>query len=481
MSPHTVEQHIRRSAVYWERASRFLTHVTWIAVVVLAVMAAALLVQPVARLSGLLSVARVASFVLLGGFMILMVLVGVLRRRLAVELDRMCTQIDIVTEQNERLELLNRRLSEAQAVARLAYWEIDGQTHHVYWSEEMYRLFGVEPDTRPPSIDEFLHAVHAEDRERVRDIATRAVRDLAEFAEQYRLVDAAGNVSVMQASGRVLDDGRGGRKLVGTVQDVSSRVDLEAQLRQAQKMEAMGRLAGGIAHDFNNVLTVIQGYVGLLLSEGPQAFRAHLEEIQSAARRAGALVRQLLAFSRQQVLQPRVLDVNEVITGFQPMIERIVGEDVGVTVKLAPDLHTVRADVGQLEQVLMNLVVNARDAMPDGGALTITTTNVELDEVYAERHRLKRGGAHIMIAVADTGVGIAPEILDRVFDPFFTTKPMGVGTGLGLSTAYGIVEQSDGHMRVESVPHHGTTFRVYLPKADRAHDRRRLAASSSAA
>ncbi len=246
-------------------------------------------------------------------------------------------------------------------------------------------------------------------------------------------------------------------------QDTTTRRGLEAQLRQAMKMEAVGRLAGGIAHDFNNLLTVILGYTDV--DDGTPIEAAAVQAVRGAAVRAAALTQQLLAFSRQQVLAPRILDINQVVRGFAAIVGRLVGEDIEVVVAADAKLHTVKADPHQLEQVIMNLVVNARDAMPHGGRLVIETANVTLDREYALSHVAIPAGDYVMVAVTDTGTGMDNATLSRIFEPFFTTKGAGGGTGLGLATVYGVVKQSGGHVLVYSEVGKGTTFKIYLPRS----------------
>ncbi len=271
-------------------------------------------------------------------------------------------------------------------------------------------------------------------------------------------------IPVADASGRP-------RHLLGVSIDITEQKlatdKLQDQLRQAQKMEAIGRLAGGVAHDFNNLLSVIMGYSSMAIDgihEG-DPLRAQLDEILGASARARDLTRQLLAFSRQQVLEPRVVDLNRIVGQLERMLERLIGEDVELVALKAPDLGQVLVDPSQIEQVVMNLVVNARDAMPKGGKLTIETGNVYLDEGYASEHENVVAGPHVMLAVVDTGHGMDRATQARIFEPFFTTKEVGRGTGLGLSTVFGVVRQSGGHVYVYSEPGKGAAFKVYFPRA----------------
>jgi two-component system, cell cycle sensor histidine kinase and response regulator CckA len=253
------------------------------------------------------------------------------------------------------------------------------------------------------------------------------------------------------------------------VRDLSARKSLEQQLLQAQKMEAVGRLAGGVAHDFNNLITVVMGYSELALRHmrGDDPARVEVGEILNAARKAGALTTQLLAFSRRQALRPVVFNLNDTVRNAARIITRLIGEDVRMVTELAPELGNVRADPSQVEHILFNLAVNARDAMPEGGRLTIQTGNVELDQDYARAHSITlESGDYVMLAVTDTGLGMSRETLGRIFEPFFTTKEHGKGTGLGLSTVYGVVKQSGGHIWVYSEPGQGATFKIYMPRID---------------
>lgn len=254
--------------------------------------------------------------------------------------------------------------------------------------------------------------------------------------------------------------------MMSILRDTTEQKLLEKQLRQAQKMEAIGQLSGGIAHDFNNLLSVIIGYSGVIeegLSQG-DPLKKKCNQVKKAGQSAASLTQQLLAFSRQQLLEPKVLDLNSIVRNVETMLRRLIGEDIDLKTALDPALGHIKADQGQIEQVIMNLVVNARDAMPQGGRVTIETANVDLDEDYARRHPPQLAGSYVHLAISDTGTGMDAETQARIFEPFFTTKGIGKGTGLGLSTVYGVVRQSGGHIWVYSELGHGTTFKVYLPQ-----------------
>jgi len=290
----------------------------------------------------------------------------------------------------------------------------------------------------------------------------------------YRKKDGT-TIPVLIEDRLILDEKEQISGIRSTIQDISDRkrvekemADLQEQLRQSQKMEAIGLLAGGIAHDFNNLLTVISGHSQLLIIELEESDRRreNIKEIQKAANRAAALTGQILAFSRRQILIPKVIDLNHVLRNMDKMLRPVIGEDIELVTGLTEDLGRIRADPGQIEQVIVNLAVNARDAMPNGGRLCIETSNVELDESYVRTHVAVHSGRYVMFSVSDTGAGMAPEVRERIFEPFYTTKEKGQGTGLGLSVVYGIVKQSGGSIWVYSEPDRGTTFKVYFPRVD---------------
>jgi PAS domain S-box-containing protein len=305
------------------------------------------------------------------------------------------------------------------------------------------------------------------------DIIQKIIRsgEPAEYEKEYLRKDGslvATSLTVFVVKNR---EGQPGA-LAAIIKDVTERKTLEMQLFQAQKMEAIGQLTGGIAHDFNNLLTIVNGYSEMLLQTLPASDpqRDNAVQIKEAGERAVLLTRQLLAFSRRQMLEPKVLELNAVVTNTEKMLTRMIGEDIQLVTALMPRLGRVKADPGQIEQVIVNLAVNARDAMPQGGKLTIETANVELDENFARRHVVVKPGQYVMLAASDTGCGMDAETQKRIFEPFFTTKEQGKGTGLGLATVYGIVKQSGGSIWVYSEVGRGTTFKVYLPRVEEEPD-----------
>ncbi|HEV8608972.1 MAG TPA: PAS domain S-box protein [Thermoanaerobaculia bacterium] len=312
----------------------------------------------------------------------------------------------------------------------------------------------------------FLETLPIEDREQVLGTFRKTLEhgrtlELLQVRIQRRdgtIVPAEVTASVVEIGGKPF--------VVGLLRDVSERNAMAEQLRMAQKMDAVGQLAGGVAHDFNNLLTAILGYSQLLAADlhGQPDQLSAIEEIRKAGERAAGLTRQLLAFSRKQILEPKVLDVNDIVRHIQEMLSRLIGEDIQIVMNLDSALGSVRADAGQIEQVIMNLAVNARDAMPRGGQLSLETANVELDESYTQTHVPVQPGPYVLLAVSDSGVGMDEATRERIFEPFFTTKEKGHGTGLGLSTVYGIVKQSGGYIWVYTEPARGTTFKVYLPR-----------------
>jgi PAS domain S-box-containing protein len=373
----------------------------------------------------------------------------------------------------EALRAGEERLRLAADATGLGTFDSDLRLDTIRWDDRVREMFGLQP-SEAESREVFYERVHPDDR----DLARRKIAAAQDpngdgsYHAEYRVIRPDGEVHWLNAHGRVLFEAQGDQRtayrFVGTVLDVTDRHLLEQQFHQAQKMEAVGRLAGGIAHDFNNLLTVINGFAELVLDNMPvrDPQSESLREVVRAGTRAAELTGQLLAFSRKSLLAPKVLDLNALLSEMHRMLARLIGEDVHLMYIPNPDLGLIKADRSRLEQVVVNLVVNARDAMPSGGRLTLATANVLLDESYTDGRDEVSPGRYVMLSVTDTGCGMTPEIKARVFEPFFTTKEVGKGTGLGLATVYGIVKQSGGHVEVESETGRGTMFKIYLPRHD---------------
>ena len=360
------------------------------------------------------------------------------------------------------------RMRFALEASQLGVWEANLRTGAAYWSDTCQTMHGVAPGSFGDTFEAFLDRIHADDRDAVRATIEEAIRGRTDAQFDYRTTALDGTTRWIAAVGRFSYDASGApTRGAGIASDVTERRQLEEQLRQSQKMEAVGQLAGGVAHDFNNLLTAILGFSEFLAESLPQG-DARLEdvgEIRHAAERAATLTRQLLAFSRKQIFAVRVLSLGDVVGELTPMLRRVLGESIDLAT-IVGDRTFVKADPGQLQQVIVNLAVNAHDAMRDGGRLTIETSDVMLDEAFAHRHPSVRPGPHVKLTVTDTGHGMDAATQKRIFEPFFTTKPQGQGTGLGLATVYGIVKQSGGSIWVQSEPGRGTTFTVFLPKTE---------------
>jgi PAS domain S-box-containing protein len=364
----------------------------------------------------------------------------------------------VITERKaagEALEASEHWLRETQRISRIGSYVLDVRTGGWSRSEILDDIFGISPEY-PHDREGWYALLHPEDRQAVIDyLVNEVIGHGHNFQREYRIVRPRdGGVRWVLCGGEISFDARKTpARLAGTVLDITDRRSIEAQLLQAQKMESIGRLAGGVAHDFNNLLTVINGYADQVLGQvsSDEFVYPQIKEIRSAGDRAAELTMQLLAFSRKQVLQPKVLSLNDIVRDSDKMLRRVIGEEIDLVCILDPSLRPVEADPGQIHQVIVNLAVNARDAMPGGGRLTIETTNVE---------------SGVCLTIRDTGHGMDASTLEHVFEPFFTTKGVGQGTGLGLATVYGIIRQSAGHISVESEVGHGTTFTVLLPASE---------------
>ncbi len=365
----------------------------------------------------------------------------------------------------EEAETLYRSLVEQlSAVTYIAELGVEGEW--LFVSPQIESLLGYSAQEWRANAGNWIENVHPDDRHIV--LAAEAATEAGDpFRAEYRMFRRDGQLIWINDSGSLVPGPDGRSLLHGVLLDVTEQKQLQVHLSHSQRMEAVGQLASGVAHDFNNLLTIIKGYSSLLMDRNLSDEDAHAaREIQQAAERAASLTHQLLAFSRKQTLQPRVLDLNRIVHGLEMMLRRVLTENVELCIQTAPDLGVVKADPVQMEQVLINLVVNARDAMPKGGKLTIATAPREVLSDCGEGELLMRAGMYATLSVSDTGVGMDAETRSRIFEPFFTTKEVGKGTGLGLATVYGIIKQSNGQIEVESEPGKGASFRVSLPRVE---------------
>jgi two-component system, cell cycle sensor histidine kinase and response regulator CckA len=381
-----------------------------------------------------------------------------------VDGDLLVRSMRYATERWRAVEALERREEHYRSLIEhsldlISILNVDGTIRYVSPSHE--RVLGYGSDELVGQ--NAFNFIHPDDLAGVKENFTRS-EGAASLEFRFRHKDASWRM--LESFGRNLSHVPGVSGLVVNSRDVTDRKRLEEQLHHSQRLEAVGRLAGGVAHDFNNLLMIITGYSQMLLDgmrPGDPA-RADLEQVVKAAERATDLTRQLLAFSRRQVVRPAILNLNQLVHDMDRMLRRVLGEDIKLIASFSPGLKTVRADPGQLEQVILNIVVNARDAMPRGGKLTLETSNIEVTEEFARTHPAPKVGHYAMLSLQDTGVGMDAGVLSRLFEPFFTTKEK--GTGLGLSTSYGIIKQSGGDIGVESKPGQGATFHIYLPVTD---------------
>jgi PAS domain S-box-containing protein len=378
-----------------------------------------------------------------------------------------------VTERKRAVEALaqsQERLRLALNAARMGTWQWNVATNTLTWDDQLHELYAIEPGQRVTRYEDFVDRVHQDDRVFVAASVQRALEGGGGLDYEFRIVLPDGRIRWLADQGRVIRDSNGNPLyMTGVCMDTTERKLTEERLRQAQRMDSVGQLAGGIAHEANNMMSVVLGCADYVLQRNdlPEPVREDVDQIWKAATRTARITQQLLAFSRRQVLQPQVLDLNATVRDLEAILSRTLGETRGLRMHLAPDLGPIRADPGQLEQVLINLTLNARDAMPDQGRLTIETMNVSLDRAYAAGKSVEslQPGTYAALVVSDTGHGMDRVTLSRVFEPFFTTKGVGQGTGLGLSTVYGIVKQSGGFVWVYSEPGIGTSFKLYFPLA----------------
>jgi two-component system, cell cycle sensor histidine kinase and response regulator CckA len=383
---------------------------------------------------------------------------------------------EITSDQEVRhsLRKSEERLRQAEELAHIGHWELDLKTNQLFWSDEIYNIFEIDPRQFGASYEAFLESAHPDDRDKIHSAYTESLKNKTPYQIEHRLLLPDGRIKYIQERCRNYYDQYGNQvRSLGTVQDITAQKNMEIenerlqhQFNQAQKMESIGRLAGGVAHDYNNISGIIMGYSEMALQDlaPTNPMHEYFTAILNAAQKSANITRQLLAFARKQIIAPKLVDINKTLAELLKMLGRLVGEDIKI--EFIPDAKPwpIKIDPSQIDQIMVNLCINARDAIGDVGKITIETSNTCFDETYCSRHLGFIPGDYVLISVSDNGCGISPETIDNIFEPFFTTKDIGKGTGLGLATVYGIVKQNMGFINVYSEPREGTVIKIYLPK-----------------
>ncbi|PKK88895.1 MAG: PAS domain-containing sensor histidine kinase [Candidatus Wallbacteria bacterium HGW-Wallbacteria-1] len=382
-----------------------------------------------------------------------------------------------ITEQKLNEEKLRKsalRLKEAQQLAKIGNWELNPETGKLHWSDEIFRIFEIDPSLFGATYEAFLQAIHPDDRDRVNRAYRQSLHDHSNYSIDHRILMNDGRIKYVHEE-CVSEFDSNGKPLLsrGTVQDITAhtlaeidRENLQTQLLQVQKIESIGRLAGGVAHDFNNMLSIILGNSEMIMENigADNPLRTNLEEIRNAAERSANLTSQLLAFARKQTIMPKVLDLNHTVEHMIVMLKRLIGEHIDIIWSPVENLWPIMIDPSQIDQILANLCVNARDAIHGSGRIAIETTMVTIDQAACSENSESQPGDFVLLSITDNGCGMSKETMGHLFEPFFTTKEIGEGTGLGLATVYGIVRQNSGFINVSSEPGQGTTFKIFLPR-----------------
>ena len=383
--------------------------------------------------------------------------------------------VDERIKQEEALRISEERFRLIAKATNEAIWDWDVKKKTLWWNDSLLSVFGHDPQRLGAGPDSWINNIHPADRQPVHDSIVKALQspDVTSWQQEYRFMHANGEPRLVSDRGYIMRDNKGNAlRMLGSMMDITESREMSERLRQSQKMEAVGQLTGGVAHDFNNLLTVILGNAELLSEQltDQQQLRMLADMTATAAERGAELTNRLLAFARRQPLEPKQVNLNKLIRGMDNLLRRTLQENIDIETVYAGGLWICEVDPGQLEGALLNLAINARDAMPDGGKLTIETANTQLDDSYAHQHEEVRPGQYVLISVSDTGTGMPPSVVSRAFEPFFTTKQMGKGSGLGLSMVYGFAKQSGGHIKIYSEVNEGTTVKLYLPRAVNSTD-----------